>query len=227
MGGRFVSWRSNRPSAPRARTKSPPTSRSRAADAKPRGKRSENRQIRIRRQLFSSADHNMFDANNQPLLRDGGRGRLDRRERVGQEHDAEPHRAGVRRCSTRTANGKITPGGPSRTSRVDPARITGFDLACYSVAVNPEDGSLCAPASAAAKRLIASGARSNPPMTARPSSSSRRRISRSRSSDRAAFEADHKVWSGRTGRSRGHFSSFDRTLCKTTSESQQGQARLS
>jgi hypothetical protein len=166
-----------------------------------------------------SADHNMFDANNNIYFgMQGAIGWIDVNT-WDKTHDAEASQGWCPAVLDTNNDGKITAGWTEPDQPIDPAKDHRIDFGCYSVAVNPKDGSLwCSGIGRGAKRLMRLERGSNPPMTCKaeffePPANQPIEVFGS-----GGVEADHQGLVWQNWRSSGHFSSFDRSRCKTTSD---------
>jgi hypothetical protein len=166
-----------------------------------------------------SADHNMFDENNNLYFgQQGAVGWIDV-NMWDKTHDAEQSQGWCPAVLDTTGDGKITQGWTEPDQPIDPAKDHRIDFGCYSVAVNPRDGSLwCSGIGRGAKRLMRLERGANPPMTCKaefyePPTDVPLGVFGS-----GGLEVDHQgvVW--QNWRASGHFSAFDRSKCKTTSD---------
>jgi hypothetical protein len=114
-------------------------------------------------------------------------------------------------------DGTITPGWTEPNEPVDPARDHRIAFGCYSIAVNPKDGSLwCSGIGRGDKRLMRLEKGSNPPQTCKaefyePPVNHTPEVFGS-----GGVEVDHNGLAWQNWRASGHLTSFDRTRCRST-----------
>jgi hypothetical protein len=168
-----------------------------------------------------SADHNMFDANNNIYFgMNGAVGWIDVNT-WEKTHDSEASQGWCPAVLDTNGDGKITPGWTEPDQPIDPAKDHRIEFGCYSVAVNPKDGSLwCSGIGRGAKRLMRLERGSNPPSTCKaefyePPANEALEVFGS-----GGVEADHGGLVWQNWRNSGHFSAFDRWKCKTTKDPQ-------
>lgn len=166
-----------------------------------------------------SADHNMFDANNNIYFgMNGAVGWIDVNS-WEKTHNSEPSQGWCPAVLDTNGDGKITQGWTEPDQPIDPTKDHRIDFGCYSVAVNPKDNSLwCSGIGRGAKRLMRLERGSNPPLTCKaefyePPTSTPLEVFGS-----GGVEVDHNGLAWQNWRSSGHFSSFDRSKCKTTND---------
>jgi hypothetical protein len=166
-----------------------------------------------------TADHNMFDANNNIFFGfNGAVGWVDVNV-WDRTHDAEAAQGWCPAVLDTNGDGTITPGWTEPNEPVDPAKDHRIAFGCYSVAVNPKDGSLwCSGIGRGDKRLMRLDRGSNPPATCRadfyePPANVSIEVFGS-----GGVEVDHQGVAWQNWRGSGHFSAFDRSKCKTTSD---------
>ncbi len=166
-----------------------------------------------------SADHNMFDADNNIYFgMTGAVGWIDVNT-WEKTHDAEASQGWCPAVLDTNSDGRITPGWSEPDQPIDPARDHRIDFGCYSVAVNPKDNSLwCSGIGRGQKRLMRLERGPNPPLTCKaeffePPANQPIDVFGS-----GGVEADHQGLVWQNWRSSGHFSSFDRSKCRTTSD---------
>jgi hypothetical protein len=166
-----------------------------------------------------AADHNMFDANNTIFFgMNGAVGWIDVNT-WEKTHDSEASQGWCPAVLDTNGDGKITQSWTEPDQPIDPTKDHRIEFGCYSVAVNPKDGSLwCSGISRGAKRLMRLDRGANPPTTCKaefyePPPNQQIEVFGS-----GGVEADHNgiVW--QNWRNSGHFSAFDRTKCKTNSD---------
>ena len=166
-----------------------------------------------------SADHNMFDANNSIYFgMNGAVGWIDVNA-WDKTHDAEASQGWCPAVLDTNGDGKITQGWTEPDQPIDPAKDHRIDFGCYSVAVNPKDNSLwCSGIGRGQKRLMRLERGTNPPLTCKAEFFEPPPSLPIEAFGSGGVEADHQgvVW--QNWRSSGHFSAFDRSKCKTTSD---------
>ncbi len=168
-----------------------------------------------------TADHNMFDANNNIYFgMTGAVGWVDVNA-WEKTHDSEASQGWCPAVLDTNGDGQITQGWSEPDEPIDPAKDHRIEFGCYSVAVNAKDGSLwCSGISRGARRLMRLERGANAPSTCRaefyePPPNQPIEVFGS-----GGVEVDHQgiVW--QNWRNSGHFASFDRTKCKTTKDAQ-------
>ena len=166
-----------------------------------------------------SADHNMFDKNNNIYFgMNGAVGWIDVNA-WEKSHDAEPSQGWCPAVLDTNGDGRITQGWTQPDQPIDPAKDHRIDFGCYSVAVNPKDGSLwCSGIAAGAKRLMRLERGANPPLTCKAEFYEPPLNQPIEVFGSGGVEADEAGLVWQNWRSSGHFSSFDRSKCKSTSD---------
>ena len=162
-----------------------------------------------------SADHNMFGANNRLYFGlNSGVAWVDT-DAWDRTHNAEASQGWCPGVVDTNGDGKLTEGWTEANQPVDPAKDHRVEFGCYSVAVNPKDGSLwCSGLGGKQLARIAPGA--NPPMTCttelyEPPPDHRPEVFGS-----GGVEVDENGVAWQNWRGSGHLSAFDRSKCKST-----------
>lgn len=166
-----------------------------------------------------SADHNMFDTSNNIYFgMNGAVGWIDV-DTWEKTHDAEASQGWCPAVLDTNGDGRITQGWTEPDQPIDPARDHRIDFGCYSVAVNPTDNSLwCSGIGRGQKRLMRLERGSNAPLTCKAEFFEPPPGLPIDAFGSGGVEADHQGLVWQNWRSSGHFSSFDRTKCKTTAD---------
>jgi hypothetical protein len=164
-----------------------------------------------------SADHNMFDEDNNIFFgMNGAVGWIDVNA-WDRTHDPEASQGWCPAVLDTDLDGKITQGWTEPDQPIDPAKDHRIEFGCYSVAVNHKDGSLwCSGISRGARRLMRLERGNNAPLSCKaeffePPPDEALGVFGS-----GGVEVDHQgvVW--QNWRASGQFSAFDRSKCKST-----------
>jgi len=138
-----------------------------------------------------------------------------------QTHDAEKSQGWCPAVADTNGSGKIEKGWSEPNEPIDPAKDHRINFGCYSITVNPKDGSLwCSGIGAQDKRLVRLEKGPNPPETCRaefyepPTGQPLELIG----TGGVESNAEGVVFQG--WRVSGHYTEFDRNKCKTTSDPQ-------
>jgi hypothetical protein len=100
---------------------------------------------------------------------------------------------------------------------IDPTKDRRIQFGCYSIAVNPRDGSLwCSGIGRGDKRLMRLEKGSNPPQTCRAEFFEPPTTQIPEVFGSGGVEVDHNGVAWQNWRASGHLSAFDRTKCKST-----------
>ena len=169
-----------------------------------------------------SADHNMFDANNNIYFgMNGDVGWVDM-DTWDKTHDAEASQGWCPAVLDTNGDGKITPGWTEPNEPVDPTKDHRIDFGCYAVAVNPKDGSLWCSGIGRGDETSDAPRAGNEPADElqRGVLRAAARSDRSKCSARAASKSITRACAWQNWRASGHFSAFDRSKCKSTTDPQ-------
>jgi hypothetical protein len=163
-----------------------------------------------------SADHNQVSKDNFVYFgQNGAIGWIDLTA-WQKTHDAEASQGWCPAVLDTNGDGKITSDWTEPEQPINPTKDHRIQFGCYSVTINPKDGSLwCSGIGRGDRKLMRLEKGSNPPMTCRaevfepPSDETF-------GSGGVESTADGLVW--QDWRVSGEFSSFDRSKCKTTKD---------
>lgn len=164
-----------------------------------------------------SADHNMLGRDN--LLYFGMNGAVGWVDLAtwDKTHDSEASQGWCPAVIDTTGDGRISEGWTQPNEPVDPARDHRINFGCYSLAVNPKDGSLwCSGIGREDKRLTRVEKGANPPLTCRAEFYEPPLDQKPEVFGSGGVEVDHNGLAWQNWRASGHLTSFDRTRCKST-----------
>jgi hypothetical protein len=134
-------------------------------------------------------------------------------------HDSEKSTGWCPAVIDTNGDGKISTGWTEPNEPVDPARDHRITFGCYSVTVNPKDGTLwCSGIGSGDKRLVRLDKGPNPPETCKaeffePPTGQTPELIGTGGIEAAADGVVYQGW-----RVSGHFTGFDRTKCKSTKD---------
>jgi hypothetical protein len=134
-------------------------------------------------------------------------------------HDSEKSTGWCPAVVDTNGDGKISTGWTEPNEPVDPARDHRITFGCYSITVNPRDGSLwCSGIGSGDKRLVRIEKGPNPPETCKaefyePPAGQRPELIGTGGVEAASSGVVYQGW-----RVSGHFTAFDRSKCKTTKD---------
>ena len=168
-----------------------------------------------------NVDHNEFDERNNIYYGTTGSVGWVNIDTWDKTHDAEQSQGWCPAVIDTNGDGKITPGWTEPDQPVDPTKDHRIQFGCYSVAVNPKDGSIwCSDNAVQYKRLVRIDKGTNPPETCKaefyePPPGVHQGLEPSGS---GGLVGDHNgvMWQG--WRVSGHFTAFDRSKCKSTND---------
>src|SRR5215472_8289435 len=166
-----------------------------------------------------SADHNQISADNFIYFGVGSAIAWVDINTWDKTHDSEASQGWCPGIIDTNGNGKITPGWTEPNEAIDPARDHRITFGAYSITINQMDGSLWVSGIGRGdKRLVRIMKGSNPPETCRteffePPANQTIEVIGSGGLDSDTHGVIWQNW-----RASGHFASFDRSKCKTTSD---------
>jgi hypothetical protein len=134
-------------------------------------------------------------------------------------HDAQKSTGWCPAVIDTNGDGKITPGWTEPDQPVDPSKDHRITFGCYSLTVSPKDGSLwCSGIGSEQKTLVRLDKGPNPPETCRAEVYTPPLNQTPEIIGSGGIEATSEgvLWQG--WRVSGHFTSFDRSKCKTTKD---------
>jgi hypothetical protein len=134
-------------------------------------------------------------------------------------HDSEKSTGWCPAVVDTNGDGKISTGWTEPNEPVDPTKDHRITFGCYSITVNPKDGSLwCSGIGSGDKRLVRIEKGPNPPETCKaefyePPTGQRPELIGTGGIEAASDGLVYQGW-----RVSGHFTAFDRSKCKTTKD---------
>ena len=168
-----------------------------------------------------SADHNQIGADNFMYFGVGGAIAWVNINTWDKTHDAEASQGWCPGIIDTNGDGRITPGWTEPNEPIDPTKDHRINFGAYSITVNPKDGSLWVSGIGRGdRRLVRIEKGANPPESCRtefyePPPNQPIEVNGSGGVD---SDGQGVVW--QNWRASGHFSSFDRSKCKTTRDPQ-------
>jgi hypothetical protein len=168
-----------------------------------------------------SADHNMLGGDN--LLYFGMNGAVGWVDLTAWDktHDSEASQGWCPAVIDTNGDGRISEGWTQPNEPVDPARDHRINFGCYSLALNPKDGSLwCSGIGREDKRLMRLEKGPNPPQTCKAEFYEPPLDYKPEVFGSGGVEVDHNGLAWQNWRASGHLTSFDRTRCKSTRDPQ-------
>ena len=167
-----------------------------------------------------SADHNQIEDNVMYFGMNGAVGWFD----IGawdKTHNAEASQGWCPAVLDTNGDGKITEGWTEPNAPAEAGKDRRITFGCYAVTVNPKDGSLwCSGIGRGDKRLMRLERGNNPPQTCRAEFYEPPLTQEIPVYGSGGVDADSNGVLWQNWRSSGHFSSFDRTKCKSTKDPQ-------
>jgi hypothetical protein len=163
-----------------------------------------------------TADHNQVGKDN--LVYFGQNGAVGWIDLTAWEktHDAEASQGWCPAVLDTNGDGKITPGWTEPDEPIDPTKDHRIQFGCYSVTVNPKDGSLwCSGIGRGDRKLMRLEKGTGAPMSCK-AEVFEPPTDKTFGSGGIEATSDGLVW--QDWRVSGEFSSFDRSKCKTTSD---------
>ncbi|MBM3770906.1 MAG: carboxypeptidase regulatory-like domain-containing protein [Acidimicrobiia bacterium] len=170
-----------------------------------------------------NVDHNEFDEKNNVYYGMPGSVGWVNMDTWDKTHNAEQSQGWCPAVIDTNGDGRITPGWTEPDQPVDPKRDHRIQFGCYSVAVNPKDGTMwCSDNGVQYKRLVRIEKGPNPPETCKaeyyePPPGLHQGLAPSGSGG-LVIGHDGVAWQG--WRVSGHFTAFDRSKCKSTKDPQ-------
>jgi hypothetical protein len=136
-------------------------------------------------------------------------------------HDAEASQGWCPAVIDTTQDGRITPGWTEPTEAVVAGRDHRINFGCYSIALNPKDGSLwCSGIGRGDKRLLRLETGSNPPLSCKAEFYEPPLGHTPEVFGSGGVEVDHNSVAWQNWRASGHLTSFDRSRCKSTKDTE-------
>ena len=166
-----------------------------------------------------SADHNMLGGDDKLYFgMNGAVGWVDLRT-WDKTHDAEASQGWCPAVLDTSGDGRISQGWTEPGEQVVAGRDHRINFGCYSLAVNPKDGSLwCSGIGRNDKRLMRLEAGSNPPLSCRAEFYEPPLGHQPEVFGSGGVEVDHNGLAWQNWRASGHLTAFDRSRCKSTSD---------
>ena len=175
-----------------------------------------------------SADHNMLSSDDKLYFgMNGAVGWVDLRT-WDKTHDSEASQGWCPAVLDTSGDGRITREWTEPNEPATPARDHRINFGCYSIAVDPKDGSLwCSGIGRTDKRLMRLETGSNPPLSCKAEFYEPPLDYKPEVFGSGGVEVDDNGLAWQNWRASGHLTSFDRSRCKSTRDPQGHRPELS